>query len=121
MSNTTSENKPKLKKGHIVALWVALIGVFGPVLNTVIVELADRDTDSYLCVQAKKDATDCIRQIERCLAEPLDDQHRMNLVYWKEYCQSILKFKCSEINSNASEITEGLYTAKSQIKLWEKS
>lgn len=121
MSNTTTENKPKLKTSHKIALWVALIGVFGPALTTVITELTKPDTNTYLCVQARKDASDCILQIDKCLVEPMGDQHRMNLVYWKEYCQSILRYECSEINTNASEITEGLYTAKTQIKLWEKS
>src|SRR5687768_14624430 len=120
MSNTTTENKPKLKPGHKIALWVALIGVFGPVLTTVITELS-KHTDTYLCIQARQDASDCILQIDRCLAEPIEDQNRMNLIYWKEYCQSILRYECSEINTNASEITERLYTAKTQIKLWEKS
>lgn len=121
MSNTTTESKPKLKKNHKVAIWVALITVIGPMLPTVIIELTRPDTDTYLCAQARKDASDCILQIDKCLAEPMDDQSRKNLVYWKEYCQSVLKYECTEININASEITEKLSTAKIQIKLWEKS
>jgi hypothetical protein len=121
MSNSTTESKPRLKPGHKVTLWVALIGVIGPVLSTMIIVLTKPNTDAYLCIQARKDASDCIIQIERCLVEPIDDQHRINLIYWKKYCQSILEYECSEINTNASEIAEGLYTAKTQIKLWGKS
>jgi hypothetical protein len=121
MSNSTNERKPRLKPGHKVALWVAVITVLGPALGTVIIELAKPKSDAYLCMEARKDASDCILKIEKCLAEPIDDQYRLNLMYWKKYCQSILRYDCSEINTNAAEITEGLYAAKTQIKLWGKS
>jgi hypothetical protein len=119
---TTSDVNPKSKEpvkgAYITSVGFVIAAIIGAVA-LLFQNSKNEKKDEKECVEIRQDATDYIARLNNCLLQTGDGQRKLNLLYWRERCEGIMKYDCDKIQTSSTEILSDFLRTQIEIKLCE--